>query len=287
MSYQHITFDVDRGIAVLTLDIPESRNAITGAEVIKEIEEVCLIINKDMGIKVLIITGTDPAFSSGGNIKDMKSKKGMFHGTPAGIMEGYRKNVQRIPLAVHGLEVPAIAAVNGPAMGAGCDLTLMCDIRIASDRARFGETFLNVGLIPGDGGAYFLPRAVGMSKACELTFTGDVIGAEEALRIGLVNYVTPHDGLMDKAMELAGKIASKPPEALRMAKRLIYMGQYSTLPQLLEQSAAYQALCHHSDDHMEALDAFFEKSFSLFISTDILIGCAKVVVQSNAVRRIL
>lgn len=259
MSYQYITFNVDSGIAVLTLDIPESRNAITGAEVIKEIEDVCRVINKDMGIKVLIITGTDPAFSSGGNIKDMKAKEGMFHGTPAGIMEGYRRNVQRIPLAVHGLEVPAIAAVNGPAMGAGCDLALMCDIRIASERARFGETFLNVGLIPGDGGAYFLPRAVGISKACELTFTGDVIGAEEALSIGLVNYVTPHDDLMDKAMALAGKIASKPPEALRMAKRLIYIGQYSTLPQLLEQSAAYQALCHHSEDHMEALDAFFEK----------------------------
>jgi len=259
MPYRHIEFHDDGAIATLTLDIPESRNAITGAEVIGEIEDACRRINKDMGIKVLIVTGTDPAFSSGGNIKDMKTKKGMFEGTPAGIMEGYRRNVQRIPLAVHGLEAPVIAAVNGPAMGAGCDLALMCDIRVASERAKFGETFLNVGLIPGDGGAYFLPRAVGISKACELTFTGDVIDAEEALRIGLVNYVTPHEGLMDKAMELAGKIASKPQEALRMSKRLIYMGQYSTLPQLLEQSAAYQALCHHSEDHMEALDAFFEK----------------------------
>lgn len=259
MSYQNISFHVDNGIAVLTLDMPETRNAITGADVIEEIEDVCRKVNKDMDIKVLIITGTDPAFSSGGNIKDMKAKKGMFQGTPAGIMEGYRRNVQRIPLAVHGVEVPAIAAVNGPAMGAGCDLALMCDMRVASERAKFGETFLNVGLIPGDGGAYFLPRAVGIAKACELTFTGDVIDAGEAVRIGLVNYVTPHEGLMDKAMELAKKITSKPSEALRMSKRLIYSGQYSTLPQLLEQSAAYQALCHHSEDHMEALDAFFQK----------------------------
>ncbi len=259
MSYQNISFSVDHSIAVLKLDMPETRNAITGADAIAEIEDVCLKVNKDMNIKVLIITGTDPAFSSGGNIKDMKAKKGMFHGTPAGIMEGYRRNVQRIPLAVYGVEVPAIAAVNGPAMGAGCDLALMCDIRVASERSKFGETFLNVGLIPGDGGAYFLPRAVGMAKACELTFTGDVIDAGEALRIGLVNYVTKHDNLMNKSMELAEKIASKPSEALRMSKRLIYMGQYATLSQLLEQSAAYQALCHHTEDHMEALDAFFQK----------------------------
>ncbi|MBW1894138.1 MAG: crotonase/enoyl-CoA hydratase family protein [Deltaproteobacteria bacterium] len=259
MSYQNISFSVDHGIAVLRLDMPETRNAITGAEAIAEIEDVCLKVNKNLDIKVLIITGTDPAFSSGGNIKDMKAKKGMFRGTPAGIMESYRRNVQRIPLAVHGVEVPAIAAVNGPAIGAGCDLALMCDIRVASESAKFGETFLNVGLIPGDGGAYFLPRAVGMAKACELTFTGDVIDAGEALRIGLVNYVTPHDNLMNKSMELAGKIASKPSEALRMSKRLIHMGQYATLPQLLEQSAAYQALCHHTEDHMEALDAFFQK----------------------------
>ena len=259
MSYQNISFSAANGISVLKLDIPETRNAITGADTIAEIEDVCLRVNKDTDIKVLIITGTDPAFSSGGNIKDMKAKKGMFQGTPAGIMEGYRRNVQRIPLAVHGVEVHAIAAVNGPAIGAGCDLALMCDIRVASERAKFGETFLNVGLIPGDGGAYFLPRAVGMAKACELTFTGDVIDALEALRIGLVNYVTPHDNLMNKSMELAEKIASKPSEALRMSKRLIYMGQYTTLPQLLEQSAAYQALCHHTEDHMEALDAFFQK----------------------------
>jgi len=264
VSYRNISFSVDQGIALLKLDMPETRNAITGADVIAEVEDVCREVNSDMEIKVMIITGADPAFSSGGNIKDMKAKKGMFKGTPVGIMESYRRNVQRIPLAVHRVEVPAIAAVNGPAIGAGCDLALMCDMRVASEKAKFGETFLNVGLIPGDGGAYFLPRAVGMAKACELTFTGDVIDAGEALKTGLVNYVTEHDNLMTKSYELAKKIASKPPEALRMAKRLIYMGQYLTLPQLLEMSAAYQALCHHTEDHMEALDAFFQKRTPVF-----------------------
>jgi len=259
MIYEDILFEIDQGVAVLTLNQPETRNIITGASTIAEVEDVCRRVNQDMDIKVLIITGADPAFSSGGNVKEMAEKKGMFKGTPSQLMEGYRKNVQRIPLAVHNIEVPTIAAVNGAAIGAGCDLTLMCDMRVASKKARFGETFLNVGLIPGDGGAYFLPRAVGMAKACELTFTGDVLSGEEALDIGLVNYLVEHHDLMKKAKEIAAKISTKPPAALRMSKRLLYMGQFLTLPHLLEQSAAFQALCHHTEDHHEALEAMFQK----------------------------
>ncbi len=265
MDYKTILFEIDDSVAVLTLNLPEVRNAITGADIIGEVESVCKIVNEDINIKVLIITATDPAFSSGGNIKDMKAKKGMFGGTPGQIMENYRRNIQRIPLAIHSIEIPTIAAVNGPAIGAGCDLTLMCDLRVASKKAKFGETFLNVGLIPGDGGAYFLPRVIGMAKACELTFTGDVIDADSALEMGMVNYVTDHEDLMKKAGELANKIASKPPQALRMAKRLLYMGQRSSLPDLLEPSAAYQALCHFTEDHEEALDAMFEKRKPKFI----------------------
>lgn len=264
MAYNDILFKIDQGVGVLTLNQPESRNVITDASTIAEVEDVCRRVNQDMGIKVLIITGADPAFSSGGNVKEMAEKKGMFQGTPSQLMESYRNNVQRIPLAVHNVEVPTIAAVNGAAIGAGCDLALMCDMRVASTKARFGETFLNVGLIPGDGGAYFLPRVVGMAKACELTFTGDVLSGEEALDIGLVNYLVEHDDLMLKAKELAGKISTKPPAALRMSKRLLYMGQYLTLPHLLEQSAAFQALCHHTEDHQEALEAMFQKREAKF-----------------------
>jgi len=246
MDFSDIQFRADGGVAVLTLNMPETRNVITGAGTIAEVESVCRIINEDKNIRVLIITGADPAFSAGGNIKDMAGKQGMFQGTPTELMESYRENIQRIPLLVQ-------------AIGAGCDLALMCDMRVASVNARFGETFINIGIIPGDGGAYFLPRAVGMARACELTFTGDIIDAETALNIGLVNYVVPHDRLMEKARELAEKIAAKPPVALRLAKRLLYLGQSVTLPQLLEQSAAYQALCHHTEDHREALAAIFEK----------------------------
>ena len=264
MDFKEILFEIKGRIATLTLNRPDIRNAISSLDIIEEIQTACQMINNDMSVNVLIITAKDPAFSAGGNVKDMAAKQGMFGGTPSRLMENYRKNIQRIPLAVHEVAVPTIAAVNGPAIGAGCDLALMCDMRIASERAKFGETFLSVGLIPGDGGAYFLPRVVGMARACEMTFTGEVIEANKASAIGLVNDVVAHDQLMSAALELAEKIAAKPPEALRMSKRLLYAGQSSTLRQLLDQSAACQALCHHTDDHMEALNAMFEKRDPVF-----------------------
>ncbi|MFZ5569543.1 MAG: crotonase/enoyl-CoA hydratase family protein [Thermodesulfobacteriota bacterium] len=259
MDFKTILFHISGHVATLTLNLPEIRNTITGADIIGEVEGACRLVNADMHIKVLIITGADPAFSAGGNIKDMYSKSGMFAGSPLQIMENYRRNIQRIPLALHGVEVPTIAAVNGPAIGAGCDLALMCDMRIASVRAKFGETFLQVGLIPGDGGAYFLPRVVGMANACELTFTGEVIEAEKALAIGLVNQVVDHHVLLQSAQALAAKITDKPAAALRLSKRLLYMGQYMALPHLLEQSAAFQALCHSSEDHRSALERMLQK----------------------------
>jgi enoyl-CoA hydratase/carnithine racemase len=259
MDLKEILFTIENGVAQITLNRPDIRNAISGIDIISEIEFVCRKVNADSSVKVLMLTAADPAFSSGGNIKDMASKSGMFGGIPAQIMENYRKNIQRIPLAVYGVEVPTIAAVNGPAIGAGCDLALMCDMRIASEKATFGESFINVGLVPGDGGAYFLPKLVGMAKACELAFTGDSIDAEEAFRIGLVNWLVPHDQLMEMTRELARKIASKPAAALRMTKRLLYMSRKLDLKDMLEQSAAFQALCHHTEDHMEALEAIFEK----------------------------
>jgi enoyl-CoA hydratase/carnithine racemase len=259
MQYDNILFEVNDGVATITLNRPESRNVITGAEIIDELEAAFATVNADMSIMALIITGADPAFSAGGNVKEMAQKTGMFAGTPAEIEQKYKQYVQRIPLAVQGVEVPTIAAVNGPAIGAGCDFALMCDMRVASEKARFGETFLNVGLIPGDGGAWFLPRVVGMARACELTFTGDVIDGETAFQIGLVNYVVPHDRLLAKTNELAAKIAAKPPVALRMAKKLLYMGRQASLQELLDQSAAYQGECHNTEDHLEALAAMFEK----------------------------
>jgi enoyl-CoA hydratase/carnithine racemase len=157
------------------------------------------------------------------------------------------------------VEIPTLAAVNGAAVGAGLGLALVCDIRVASRQATFGQTVLNVGLIPGDGSAHTLPRAIGMAKACELFFTGDMIDAEAALTNGLVNCVADHDKLMEAAGAIAKKIASKPPQALRMTKSLLRAGQNTTLVENMQLAAAYQSLCHYTEDHMEALSAMFEK----------------------------
>jgi enoyl-CoA hydratase/carnithine racemase len=259
MTYTNILFEINNGMATLILNRPSTRNIITDPGMIDEIEAALGKVNADKSIQVLILTAADPAFSSGGNIKEMAKKQGMFSGTAEEIAQNYKATIQRIPLAMQQVEVPTIAAVNGPAIGAGCDLAMMCDMRVASQKAKFGETFLNVGLIPGGGGAYFLPRVVGMAKACELTFTADVIDAHTALEIGMVNYVVPHDQLLAKANELAAKIAAKPPAALRMAKKLLHMGQDASLADLLDQSATFQGRCHHTEDHIEALAAMFEK----------------------------
>ena len=215
--------------------------------------------NADHDVRVVILTGAGKAFSSGGNVKHMRDREGMFAGTPAEIRQGYRHAVQRIPQAMASLEVPAIAAVNGAAIGAGCDLTLMCDIRIAAESAVFAESFVKVGLIPGDGGAWFLPRAIGLSRASEMAFTGDPIDATTALEWGLVSRVVRDAELLDAARTLAARIATNPPHVLRMTKSLLRHGQATSLDALLELSAAMQAVAHHTSDHHEAVDALLAK----------------------------
>jgi enoyl-CoA hydratase/carnithine racemase len=208
---------------------------------------------------VVILTGAGSSFSSGGNVKDMRDKAGMFGGTATQIRDGYRTGIQRIPLAINALEVPIIAAVNGPAIGAGCDLTMMCDLRIASDKALFAESFVKVGLIPGDGGAWFLPRVIGISRANEMAFTGEPVDAATALAWGMVSQVVAAEELMDAARHLAGRIAANPPTALRMTKKLLKESEHSRLDSLLEMSASLQALAHQLKDHEEAVLAIIEK----------------------------
>ncbi|MHC1730117.1 MAG: enoyl-CoA hydratase-related protein [Syntrophobacteraceae bacterium] len=265
MEFKEILFKTDGAIATMTLNRADTRNALTDPEMIREIKSVCAMVNSDMGIKALIVAAVDPAFSSGGNVKDMRDRKGMFQGTPAEVCEKYKQNIQEVLLAVYNVEIPTIAAVNGSAVGAGCGLALLCDIRVASRKATFGQTVLNVGLIPGDGSAWTLPRAVGMAKACEMLFCADMIDAETALSIGLINAVADHDKFMDKAVEIAGKIASRPPQALRLTKRLLRNASSTTLEHSMLDAAAYQSLCHYTDDHMEALAAMFEKRKPQFL----------------------
>ncbi|CAB5680755.1 Probable enoyl-CoA hydratase echA8 [Delftia tsuruhatensis] len=253
-----LTQERDGAILTLTMDQPETRNALTGNTAVDEFVQVCDEIRRDASVKAVILTGAGPIFSSGGNVKDMQR---FFDDalTPDAIREEYRQGIQRIPRALNQLDVPVICAVNGPAIGAGLDLTCMCDIRIASETATFAESFVRVGIVPGDGGAWLLPRAVGRAKAAEMAFTGEAIDAREALACGLVSRVVPADQLLPTARALAEKIAANPGAVMRMTKRLLREGEHSSLESLLELSAGYQALAHKTADHREAVMAFVEK----------------------------
>jgi enoyl-CoA hydratase/carnithine racemase len=255
-----VVYEKSDRIVTLTLNRPQERNAIGTHEACEALVQAVHRANADPEVSCLILTGEGTAFCAGGNVKKMLDRDGISsQDSPAATRENYKRGIQRIPLALWDSEVPSIAAVNGPAIGAGCDLACMCDIRVASDRAQFAESFIKVGLVPGDGGAWFLPRIVGWSKAAELTYTGDSIDAQEALRIGLVSKVVPHENLMASARELASRIAAQPPEALRMSKRLLRESQHARLAELLELSAALQAMAHETRDHVEAVTAFIEK----------------------------
>lgn len=246
----------DASILTLTLNEPERRNPISDLATVDALEAALRAADADMSVRCVILTGAGSAFSSGGDLKKMVPGGGLKDTLPAHTRRNYKNGIQRLPLVLQALEVPIIAAVNGPAIGAGLDLATMCDIRVASDTAKFSESFVKLGIIPGDGGAWFLPRIVGFPKACELALTGETIDATEALRIGLVNHVVPGDQLLAKAREIAGKIAANPPHATRMAKRLLREAQTATLPSILELSAAMQALAHATRDNDEAIDAF-------------------------------
>jgi enoyl-CoA hydratase/carnithine racemase len=253
-----LKYEQEGGVVTLTMNQPQTRNALTGNTAVAEFVDVARRIATDMSVRVVILTGAGSVFSSGGNVKDMRR---FFDDdlTPAAITEEYRNGIQRLAVAVYGLAVPVIAAVNGPAIGAGCDLTCMCDIRIAADTASFAESFIKVGIVPGDGGAWLLPRIVGASRAAEMSFTGDALDAQQALACGLVSRVVPLAGLMTEARGLADRIAANPGPTMRLTKRLLREGEHMRLESLLELSAGYQALAHKTWEHREAVTAFIEK----------------------------
>ncbi len=254
-----LTLEKRGHVAILTLNRPDSMNALGAPGDGDQVQAVCEQVNLDREIRCVVLTGAGRAFSAGGDVKAMKAREGAFGGSGVTIRDGYRGNIHKVVRSIYGLEVPSIAAVNGPAIGLGCDVACMTDIRIAADTARFGVTFLKLGLIPGDGGAWLLPRTIGMSRACELLFTGDVIDAATAAAWGLVSRVTPAADLMDEAVAMAEKIAAQPPHALRLAKSLLKQGQTTSYDTLMEMSATAQAISHLTEDHMEGVDSILEK----------------------------
>jgi len=250
----------DGAVLTLTINLPEKRNPISDPSVVEAMSAALEAADQDLSVRCVILTGAGSAFSAGGDLKAMQpGGGGLPDKLPAQTRRNYKYGIQRLPLLFQALEVPVIAAVNGHAIGAGLDLATMCDIRVAADTAKFAESFVKLGIIPGDGGAWFLPRIVGFSKATELALTGDTIDAAEALRIGLVGEVVAPDELLSKANEIAAKIAANPVHGTRMTKRLLREGQTADLKNILEMSAAMQALAHATKDNQEAINAFLEK----------------------------
>lgn len=241
------------GVETWTMNRPRQRNPITDDDMVAAVVEAAARADHDSDVRCIVLTGADPAFSAGGNIKEIRSGARHFGAPPYQTAEGYRSGVQRLAAAVFGCQAPVIAAVNGPAIGAGCDLALMCDVRIASPLARFAESFVQLGLVSGDGGSWLLPRAVGASRAAEMSLTGDAIDADTAAAWGLVSRVVPHDELLDAAGDLARRIAANPPAAVRMAKRLLRRGENGRFAEALESAAALQAIAHHTADHRAAV----------------------------------
>jgi enoyl-CoA hydratase/carnithine racemase len=253
------TLSLNNNIVTLTFNRHDVRNALTSTAIADDIINTVEWINSTPEVAVLIITGAGSAFSSGGNIKDMAERAGDFAGDVQELERRYRQGIQRIPLALHKLEVPVIAAVNGPAIGAGFDIANMCDIRIASTKAKFGETFVNLGIIPGDGGAWFMQRLIGYQKAAELTFTGRIIDAVEAKEMGVVLDITAPEHLLSKVNELAAEMASKPVASLRLTKRLMKLAQRTELPDFLDICAVFQGMCHNNPEHLSAVNTMIEK----------------------------
>ena len=254
---------VDR-IATLTLCRDDVFNALTGTRLAAEIAAVGAWLNASEDGSVLVITGAGRGFSAGGNVKHMRDRAGDFAGDAYALQRGYRHGIQQMALAMHRLEVPSIAAINGAAIGAGFDLACMCDFRLAVEGALMGETFVNLGIIPGDGGAWFLQRLIGYQRAAELTLTGRRFDATEAREMGIVLEVLGAGELMPRVRELAAEMASKPPQALRLTKRLLKAAQRMDLSDTLDLSGVFQAVCHQTADHSEAVEAFLEKRPPVF-----------------------
>ena len=236
-----------------TINLPGVGNAVSGGEFITAFEAAVDAANTDTAVRAIILTGEGKIFSAGGNVKEMADRQGMFGLDSIAQRFAYVDGIQRIPRALARLEVPIIAAVNGPAIGAGCDLAAMCDLRVASDRASFAESFVQIGIVPGDGGTWFLQRAIGYERAAEMTLTGDRIDAATAYEWGLVSRVVPHGELLIAANELATRIAKNPPHTLRMAKRLLQESRTGLLESTLGMAAAMQPLAHRDTEHEQRI----------------------------------
>ena len=242
----------------ITLDRAEARNAYSD----EMVDSLCRALDyaeENGQIWGVAVTGAGSAFSAGGDLKAMQAHAGMFEGDAADLRARYMRGIQRIPRRFSRFAKPVVAAVNGPAIGAGLDLACMCDLRVASEEAAFGSTFVKVGLVPGDGGAYFLARTVGYPRALEMVLSGMVVGAEEALSMGLVHEVVPAEQLVAAARKRIARILRNAPVAVRLAKQAALRSWDLPMDAALELAATYQGIAQNTADHDEGVAAMLEK----------------------------
>ena len=264
MENPHLIYAVERHTATITLNRPEALNALSpemSDGLVEAIEEA----GRDDGVRVVVITGAGRAFCAGGDLKTML-KRGEAERTDGalGRVRSLDAAGRRAPVLLKKLPKPVIAAVNGIAAGWGCDLSMACDIRVAAESARFTEAFVKRGLIPDGGATWLLPRIAGLDKACELIFSGDMIDAREAERMGLVTHVVPDDRLLPAAYELAGRIAANAPLAVQLAKRMIHEQLGMNFEQAMQQTGVFLYTLRESEDHREGVTAFLEKRDAVF-----------------------
>jgi len=256
MQSEHIEYEQQDKVAIITLNRPETLNALTPS-MREGLHDAVTLADSDNTVRVIVITGAGRGFCSGGDVKAMNAANKTKSASP--LEEKIAPVRDRAVLAMRNASKPVIAAVNGAAAGAGMNIALACDIRVASIKARFGQTFSRRGLHPDWGGTYFLPRLVGMAKACELIWSGKMIDAEEALSLGIVSQLTNPEDLMTATLDMAAAFAAGPPIAIRMAKRALYKSMDSSLREALEYETYAQNICSSSQDAKEGIAAFVEK----------------------------
>jgi 2-(1,2-epoxy-1,2-dihydrophenyl)acetyl-CoA isomerase len=264
MENPHLIYQVEQHTATITLNRPEALNALSpqmSDGLVAALDE----IGRDDAVRVVVITGAGRAFCAGGDVKTMLQRQEAERAAGAlGRIRSLEAAGRRVPVLLKKLPKPVIAAVNGIAAGWGCDLAMACDIRFAAESARFTEAFVKRGLIPDGGATWLLPRIAGLDKACELIFSGRIIDAREAERMGLVTHIVPDERLLPAAYELAGQIAANAPLAVQLAKRMIHEQLGMAFEQAMQQIGVFLYTLRDSEDHREGVTAFLEKRDPVF-----------------------
>lgn len=262
-NFAHISLKLSASVLWITLNNPEQSNAIS-LEMVESLTAILKHADFDPLVRVIILKGEGASFCAGGDVKAMLARTGMFAGESNELRMRYMHGIQQIPKCIEDLSTPIIAMVNGPAIGAGCDLAMMCDLRIGSMKSKFGETFVKLGLIPGDGGTFFLQRVIGYSKAMQMSLTGDLIAGEQAHQWGLLNYFVKDENLEAETAKLAEKIAANAPVAVQMTKKAMKVAYLSDLQTTLDLAAAFQGITQRTEDHFAAVEALLEKKQAEF-----------------------